>query len=267
LPDGSYIPHVPTRAGLRGRDWGWFREAGYGPLHLVDGLVLSPNDERVTWILQDQEDNLFVSRLYGFPVDLEKYWFSQGGVTVQANVLNNGLAYLYRDQTRHAIRSLYNNIGQHLYPDMLVFSEHPVAERGSGFGPFFKSPDEAQFLVWLRNYLLREEGESLWLCQGAPKKWFEDGKQIAVHNAESMFGPVDYTVESHAAANRIHAEVTVPSRKAPETILFRLRHPEGKRMQRVTVNGQLFVYFSAKKELIRLTGFTGKVEIDVDYAD
>ena len=157
LPDGSYIPHVPTRTELRGRDWGWFREAGYGPLHLVDGLVLDPDDEKVTWILKDQEDNLFVSRKYGRPVDLEKYWFSQGGVTIQANVLNNGLAYLRRDQISHAIRSLYNNIGQHLYPDIFVFTEHPVAELGSGFGPFFKTPDEAQSLVWLRNYLIREE--------------------------------------------------------------------------------------------------------------
>jgi len=265
IPDGSYIPHVPTRTGLRGRDWGWFREAGYGPLHLVDGLVLSPDDERVTWILEDQEDNLFVSRLYGRPVDLEKYWFSQGGVTIQANVLNNGLVYLSRDQISHAVRSLYNNIGQHLYPDVLVFSEHPVAELGSGFGPFFKSPDEAQFLVWLRNFLIREEENTLWICQGAPRKWFEDGKKIIVAGASSTFGKLDFSVESSVSSDFIRAVVRMPDRKVPEQGFIRLRHPDGRPMRKVTVNGENYKEFDAEREIVVLSGQGHVMDITVHF--
>lgn len=261
LPDGSFIPHIPTRTSLRGRDWGWFREAGYGPLHLVDGLVLDPDDEKVTWILEDQEDNLFVSRLFGRPVDLEKSWFSQGGVTIQANVLNNGLVYLSRDQIPHAIRSLYNNIGQHLYPDVLAFSEHPVAELGSGFGPFFKSPDEAQFLVWLRSFLVREEDDTLWICQGAPRSWYTGEKSFKGSGLASTFGKLDFAIRFHKHTDEIHASVTLTARKTPEKICLRLRHPEGKPMQRVTINGQAHALFDPEKELVTLHALTGTVEV------
>ena len=265
IPDGTYIPHVPTRTAIRGRDWGWFREAGYGPLHLVDGLVLDPDDEKVTWILNDQEDNLFVSRKYGRPVDLEKYWFSRGGVTIQANVLNNGLAYLSRDQIAHAIRALYNNVCQHLYQDVLVFSEHPVAELGSGFGPFFKTPDEAQFLVWLRNYLVREEGDNLWICQGAPRQWYADGEAIKVNGVASTFGTLDFFIESMTGTSLIHASIKIPERKAPDEIYIRLRHPDGKQMKKVMVNGKDYSRFDKDKEIVVIKGQQGTVDIIVQY--
>jgi len=265
IPDGTYIPHVPTRTAIRGREWGWFREAGYGPLHLVDGLVLDPDDEKVTWILNDQEDNLFVSRRYGRPVDLEKYWFSRGGVTIQANVLNNGLAYLDRDQTSHAIRTLYNNICQHLYPDVLVFSEHPVAELGSGFGPFFKTPDEAQFLVWLRNYMVREEGNTLWICKGAPRQWYADGKKIKGSGMASAFGTLDFMIESTAGSSLMHAFIKIPERKVPDEIYIRLRHPDGKQMKKVMVNGVDYKRFDKDKEIVMINGQQGTVDISVQF--
>ncbi|HBP38318.1 MAG TPA: hypothetical protein DD640_06180 [Clostridiales bacterium] len=265
IPDGSYIPHVPTRTAIRGRDWGWFREAGYGPLHLVDGLVLDPNDEKVTWILNDQEDNLFVSRNYGRAVDLEKYWFSRGGVTIQANVLNNGLAYLARGQTAHAIRALYNNIGQHLYPDVMVFSEHPVAELGSGFGPFFKTPDEAQFLVWLRNYLVREDGRNLWICPGAPRQWYAYGQTIKVSGLASAFGELDFYIECVADPAILHASIKMPTRRIPAETYVRLRHPDGRKMRRVLVNGKDYHLFDKEQELVILRDWQDTADIIVQF--
>ena len=265
LRDGTYIPHVPTRTAIRGRDCGWFREAGYGPLHLVDGLVLGPEDEKVTWILKDLEDNIFVSRRYGRPVDLERYWFSQGGVTIQANVLNNGPAYLLRDQTAHAIRALYNNIGQNLYRDVLAFTEHAVVKLGEGFGPFFKASDEAQFLVWLRNYLVREEGDTLWICQGAPRQWYMDGETIKAHGMASAFGTLGFSVESMAASSLIHASINIPDRKIPDKIYIRLRHPDGKKMQKVTVNGEDCDGFDKEKEIVIISGRQGRVDITVQF--
>lgn len=265
IADGTYIPHIPTRTGIRGREWGWIREAAYGPLHLVDGLVLDPDDERVTWILKDLEDNLFVNRQYGRPVDIEKYWFSRGGVTIQANLLNNGLAYLKRDQVSHALRALYNNIGQHLYPDVLAFTEHPVIELGHGVGPFFKTPDEAQFLVWLRNYLIREDSNSLWICQGAPRHWYEAGKVVKLNNVPSAFGPVSCTVESQIGESLILASITVPNRKVPEGIYLRVRHPAEKQIKAVYVNGQNYTNYDKDKECIVLRGLQGALDIKVIY--
>ncbi|MDI7276692.1 MAG: hypothetical protein QME94_11995, partial [Anaerolineae bacterium] len=132
LLDGTCVPHVPTRTGLRGREWGWFREAAYGALHLLDGHVFEADEPEVTWLLKDLEDNLFVSREWGRPVDLERRWFSHGGVTIQANLMDLAQDYLRRGQVEHAIRALFNNLGQQLYPDVRVFTEHPVVELGHG---------------------------------------------------------------------------------------------------------------------------------------
>ena len=42
LLDGTYVPHVPTRTGIRGREAGWFREAAYGALHLLEAAFSIP---------------------------------------------------------------------------------------------------------------------------------------------------------------------------------------------------------------------------------
>ncbi len=65
LLDGTYSPHIPTRTGIRGREWSRFREADYGALHLLEGGVFDPDEKEMTWVLKDLEDNLFVTREWG----------------------------------------------------------------------------------------------------------------------------------------------------------------------------------------------------------
>ena len=50
--NGGYMPHVPTQAEIRGRDWGWFREVAYGALHLLAGHVFAPDEKLATWMLR-----------------------------------------------------------------------------------------------------------------------------------------------------------------------------------------------------------------------
>jgi hypothetical protein len=236
LLDGTYVPHVPTRARIRGREWGWFREAAYGALHLLEGGVFDPDEIEMTWVLKDLEDNLFVSRDWGRPVDLERYWFSHGGVTIQPNLQDLGIDYLRRGQIQHALRALFNNFGASLYPDVRAFTEHPVVELGHGVGPFYKVSDESKALVWLRAFLLHEEGETLHLAMGAPRAWFEPGKSFGVRGMASFFGPVSYRVESDASRVTVHVELD--ERRAPQELMVHLRLSEGRAIQGVTVNGR-----------------------------
>ena len=188
LLDGTYIPHVPTRTGIRGREWGWFREAAYGALHLMEGYVFDPDEEEMTWVLKDLEDNLFVSREWGRPVDLEKAWFSHGGVTIQPNLMDLSIDYLRRGQIKHALRALFNNFGASLFADVRTFTEHPVVELGHGVGPFYKSPDECKALIWLRHSLLHEEADTLHLAMGAPRAWFAPGESFGVRQNGNLVG-------------------------------------------------------------------------------
>jgi len=263
LLDGAYIPHLPARTHLRGPDWGWFREGLYGALHLVDGLVLDANSPQVTWILKNLEDNVFVHRDYGRPIDLQKRWFSQGGITLQCNLLYNALAYLARDQIAHAVRALFNAFAASIYPDVRCFTEHPITDLGLGTGPFFKTPDEAAFLNTLRMFLVQEVGPVLWLARGAPRSWFRPGETIQLRGMASYFGPLSYTITTHG--RRIVAELELPTRNPPEEVRLRLRPAHRQPMREVAVNGKRWEDFDRDAEYVRLTGVTGPCQVEVHY--
>lgn len=128
--------------------------------------MIEPNSIEATWILKDYEDNVFVSRALGRDVDLEHFWFSHGGITIQSNLLPNPLVYLARGQVEHALRAFYNSFAANLYEDVRCFTEHPVVAYGWGAGPFYKTPDESAFLTWFRYLLLMEDGDTLMLAPG-----------------------------------------------------------------------------------------------------
>jgi len=234
LLDGTYVPHVPTRTGTRQREWGWFREAAYGALHLLEGDVFEPREEEMTWVLKDLEDNLFVSREWGRPVDLETSWVSHGGITIQPNLQDLAIDYLRRGQVKHALRALFNNFGASLYVDVRTFTEHPVVELGHGVGPFYKS-DEAKALVWLRAMLLREEGRTLHIALGAPRAWFAAGKRFGVQRMASAFGPITYSIESDGAS--IKLSLDMPGGRAPDQVVIHLRHPGQRAIAGVRLEG------------------------------
>jgi len=259
LRDGTYVPHVPTRTALQGRAWGWFREAAYGALHLLEGNVFGPDEEEMTWVLEDLEDNLFVSREWGRPVDVEQHWFSHGGVTIQPNLMDLGIDYLRRGQVKHALRALYNNFGVSLYRDVPVFTEHPVIELGHGVGPFFKSSDESKALVWLRAFLIWEEGTALQLAKGAPRAWFAPGQSFGVRAMATHFGPLTYQVRSDE--DSVTAEIQVPERRPPEMLILHLRRPEGQPIRAVTVDGELRAEWDPQGETVRVSAPSGTLVI------
>ena len=260
---GGYIPHLPTQAEIRGRDWGWFREVAYGPLHLVYGLVLDPNEQLTTWILRDLEDNLFISRSYGRIADKEKYWFSRGGITIQSNLLFNDLVYLERNEPERAIRALFNDFAQNLYRDMNCFTEHPIPEYGHGIGPFFKTPDEAQFLVFLRNHLVRETENGLALLQGASREWFAPGESIKLDGFASAYGPVSVVTENSAESSRV--EISAKWRRTPGVLRVSLRRPDKKAAVRVLVNGSELCCGCVDGDVISIENPGEKLEIKAEY--
>jgi hypothetical protein len=268
LLDGTYVPHVPTRARIRGREWGWFREAAYGALHLMEGGVFDPDEIEMTWVLKDLEDNLYISRDWGRPVDLERYWFSHGGVTIQPNLQDLGIDYLRRGQVVHALRALFNNFGASLYPDVRAFTEHPVVELGHGVGPFYKTSDESKSLVWLRAFLLHEDGDVLHLAMGAPRAWFaprQEGlppQSFGVRGMASFFGPVTYRVEPEGT--QISVRVELDERRAPRELVVHLRLPGGRAIQEATVNGRAHADFG--EETVRVASPSKAMEIRAWYA-
>ncbi len=258
LADGNFTPMVPTRCQLRGRDIGWIRDSLYPAMHAIECGVLEPNDDMATWMLKDTEDNIFVSRYRGRQVDLERFWFSHGGNTIQSGLLPIVMIYLKRNQPEHAIRALFNGFAQNIYRDVRCFIEHPVEAFGLGAGPFYKTPDENCWVNWLRNCLLMERGaDCLSIAPGVPREWFAQG--FSVQNMATYFGPVSYAVSSAD-----HMTLEPPKRNPPARLEVSFRHPDKKPIQTVTVNGAPHADFDAEAVTIR-GPWAGGLDLVVSY--
>ncbi len=262
LRDGTFVPMVPPRTSLHGRDLGWIRNVLYGAHVLVDCGVLSPQEDVTTWILEDYEDNLLMAEDSMSVPDRD--WFSRGGVALQPDLVNLFVSYLERDQLPQALRALYNDFAISYYPDVKAFTEW-VPTLGIGGGPFFKTSDEAGFLAWLRLALVRESDGRLYLNSGAPKEWFRPGKTIEVERAATFFGELSYRVEAHLDQGFIGASVSLPQRERPREVTLRLRHPEGKKIARVELNGHDWTRFDAERGTISLPPEESRIGVRAYY--
>ena len=239
LRDGTWVPYVPPRAyGLTDRKEGWIREALYPALHLVAGGVLDDQHPCVDWMVQELEDNLFLSGESGYGVtNARAEFFDHGGFTLQPNLLDLALVHLRRDQVPNFLRSFYNTAAVSLYPDTLCFAEW-VPEFGRGGGPLYKTPDECKFIQWLRQMLILERGDTLELGLGIPRAWMADGQRVKVERAVTWFGRLDLEITSHAVAGQARAVIRLQAAQPPRAIRLRLRHPDGRSIRAASANGK-----------------------------
>ena len=267
LRDGTYVPKFPSRLYERGRSLGWIRETLEGSLYLIFNGLIAADSPEATWILKDHEDNLFISDTYGYNIPcLERFWFSRGGFSMQANLLECPAVYLERDEIKHFVRAYFNGFASAFYPGIMMCNEHSNPELGYPAGDHFKSSDESNVTTWLRLMFIREEGDNLYLAQGIPRYWLAGGRSVGIKNAATHFGPMSLRITSAADAKTITAVLEPPKRNPPRAIRLRIRHPDSKPMQSVTLGGEKYERFDAGKEWIELPAdASGVQKVVVEY--
>jgi len=93
----TYVPKYPSRLYERGRAHGWLRETLEGSIFLLYYKLIAPGSPGARWILKDYEDNLYISNQYGYEIPaFDAFWFSRGGFSMQAQLLDGPPPYLYR---------------------------------------------------------------------------------------------------------------------------------------------------------------------------
>ncbi|MBN1901169.1 hypothetical protein JW926_07595, partial [Candidatus Sumerlaeota bacterium] len=107
-----------------------------------------------------------------------------------------------------------------------------------------------QQLTLLRNMLLREDGDTLWIAQAAPRSWFEPGKIISVKDAPTLFGALSYEIRSSSAESVI-VHLEPPSQRIPKEIRIRLRHPVQFEIQGVLTKPSVDVEFSGETIVLK----------------
>lgn len=236
LGDGTWQNYVPSDAMTpRRRLEEWYpTDVDCGPLHLARLGAIDPRGPLANAMLDDHEDNLFLK--------------NQGAAN-EPVYLPQVNAHLLRDEPEAAIRGFYSMMA-------CAFSHHqlePLEHRwawGQYYGP--PSTDGAWFEVY-RNLLIHERDDDvLLLAQATPRAWLEDGKRISVQRAPTYYGPLSFTVESRVSAGEITTNVELSDRNKPAALLVRFRHPQAKRIQSASVNGQNWNDFDVEKEWLRI---------------
>ncbi|MFH1742841.1 MAG: hypothetical protein ABIH23_27880, partial [bacterium] len=268
LRDGMWIPHIPSDAHRRGRSFGWITETLEGAIHMVRCGIIDPWDRRSTWIVQDFEDNLYLSEEFGYNLtgdEFNRFWFSRGGISMQANLLCNPIPYLLRDEPEHFLRAYFNAFAVSYFPDTRMMTEHALPTIGDWRGDHFKSSDEANSTYWLRMMFIREQGDELWLGAAIPRYWLADGQKIGIENAITYFGRMSMRIESNISDDRIRMSLDLPKRNPPKRVYVRFRHPDGKRMARCYVNGASYENYDPEKEIVILEKWKPETDIVVYY--
>ena len=235
LADGTWINYVPCDAMTPRRllDQWYPTDVDCGPLHLARLAAIDPRGWLTTAMLHDHEDNLFLN---------------QWGMANEPVYNQQATVYLLRDEPKAAIRAFYSMMA-------CAFSHHQLTplEHRWAWGQYYMPPstDGAWFELY-RRMLIHEMGDGLLLGQATPRVWLEDGKRIAVKGAPSYFGPVDFQIDSHVAADEIRAQTVFGSDRRPGTLFVRLRHPYKKPIRSVTVNSQLWNDYDPAKEWVRI---------------
>jgi hypothetical protein len=236
LRDHTWIPYVPCEASKSGRLFEqWYpTDVDTGAVHLLRLKALPADGLLADCLLNDHEDNLYLN---GWGMANEPVYNQQA------------TAYLLRDEPEAAIRAFYSYMACAFSHSVLEPVEHRWAW-GQYFGP--PSTDGAWFELY-RNMLIHElDDGTLLLLQATPRKWLEDGKTIRIERAPTYYGRLSMKIESQAASNKILAQVNMPERKHPRSLIVRLRHPKGQPIKSITVNGQAWTDFDVEKEWLRI---------------
>ncbi|MBC7327929.1 NPCBM/NEW2 domain-containing protein [bacterium] len=273
LSNGRWIPAYPGMLYCFGKvgemypgedgNRSWAGDVEIGAHYLIPCGVLDAKSKDADWIVEHMEDYWFLYTGMGeYPEEENRRdWFNLGGFSkLQPYYTRIVEIYALRDEVKPFIRSYFNAIPSLLNRENLSFWEH-----FHNMGAWNKTHETGWFLVQTRHMFLVERGKELWLAPFLPSYWLKDGERIAVSNAPSYFGRVNYEIESFVKQGYIVAKISLDLENFPDKLAIRLRHPEGKKIKKVLVNGKEHKDYDAERECVFLQGKGQQIEVKAFY--
>jgi hypothetical protein len=280
VSDGTYRRYMPPGVYMRKSMLGWHKEVTSGAMWLVgEDRIFGANEPIARELLDVVEEVLQAGDTQTTD------WLSKGGTGSQTGWERHKALYLLCDDIPPFLRALYNGYAGDSQPWEAIrgqpsyrfqdghLAAGAIAGRAAAYtfwehpqgGAADKTHGEAVFLEYVRNMLVMEIGDALWLARATPRPWLEQGKKIAVKNAPTHFGTVNCEIVSDADHGKISATIEMPARKAPKEVVLRFRHPKAAPIKNVAVNGKPWTEFNQDKETITLMGLNGTVAVTAQY--
>ena len=175
--------------------------------------------------------------------------------------------WLLRGEIEKALLTFYSMLAYGMDKQTYVTVErfHLTDER---YAPFFMDTSAgARVCGLVRQALLLEQGSSLYLLAGAPRRWLEAGKEIEVIQGVTTLAKIDFKIESEVNQGKVLIAISIKDLHAGklETLRLRLPHPTRKKINRVVVNGEPWGRFNQEEEVINLTPESGRTDIVAMY--
>lgn len=274
LQDGTWVPAYPTHVYCpapidnfyKGEDFGrsWCYDVEVGSHHLIAQGVMDPGSKDAHWTMNHMEDVQFLCSGWGYDgyasEKNHKDWFNLGGFAkVQPFYARTAEVYALQDNVKAFLRAYFNSTISLLDRENLSLWEH------FHNGAYNKTHETGYFLYQSRMMLVMERGDQLWLAPFVTGNWLKDGMQVAIRKAPTQWGRVGYRITSHVNEGYIEAQISSPVREMPKEMVIRLRHPDGKLIRTVTVDGKDYKDFEASKEIIRLSPSGKEIVVKAYY--
>jgi hypothetical protein len=271
----SYIPRMAYAAGLTGPEVGApqfpdcdifcgalplaepFAALHAGDARMVDTLNLMEEMGTCVSNVQKQEEG---RKKRGLSTDDAWFWTTY---VILPKASHSANIYLLQDDVAAFLRFWMNSYATMVGADGKLWEAWHLGDYSKCDAP--DNGTAGWFMENFRDLLVMEVGRSLWLAKAVPRAWLEQGKRIAVRNAPTYFGSVAYEIVSDVDNGKITATIELPARNPPKSVVLRFRHPKATPIKSVTVNGQPWAQFDKDKEVIELTGQTGKVTVEARY--
>ena len=251
LANGNWVPSVPPWVEYRGplslyADGGeWYthgafpaRDSLLGPLYAVFQEVIDPASLEATFTLA-MHNELMTERNAAFS---------------QPYYSRHPIIHLRRKEVKAFLKAYYNTSASLADRDTYSFWEHYFQASPH------KTHEEAWFLMDSRWRLYMEDGDTLSLLPGIPRRYLEDGKAIEVDGMRSYFGPIHFKVQSNLEEGQIEASIECRSNRGPRQVKFRLPHPEGRKA--VSAEGGRYL---PEEETVVIENFSGQAKIKLSF--
>jgi len=266
LRNGRWVPTYPSRLYLRGRDIGWIRETLEGSVYLLIAGLFDASSKQADWILDDYQDNRYMSPPFGYAMDREKQtWFDRGGFCPQSNLLAGLLPHLDRDEAEVYMWMFFNAWCSCYREQINAMVEHAMPTLGYSNLAHPKTSDEANAVAWLRYMFVRAQGDALHLGRAIPRAWFKEKEPIWLKGAATPFGKVSVRYECEASGKQIVLSAGLSLRRQPAKIVAHFRHPDKQPVRSVTVNGRRIKSFDPRTGQVDLTGMSGKLRVEARF--
>ncbi|MBP8129237.1 MAG: hypothetical protein KA184_06605 [Candidatus Hydrogenedentes bacterium] len=271
----SYIPRMAYAGGIPGPELGapQFPDCDrfMGALPLAEPFaVLDASDTRITDTLDVMEEwgtsagvvleKEEARKSKGLPAEDAWFW---NCFVILPKASHNANIYLLQDDIPSFLRFWMNSYASVVGADGKLWEHWHLGNYDPCGAP--DNGTAGWFMENFRNLLVMEEGRSLWIARATPRAWLEQGKRILVRNAPTYFGPLSYETVSHVDNGEIAVSIEIPSRRPPDCVLLRVRHPRQKPIASVRVNDRAWNDFDRAREVVRLHDVHGTVNVVAIY--